>query len=445
VVTFTLVVAIITALAFGIAPALQASRAGPGVTLTEGGGRTGTSRRTLSARSLLVMAEMALAIVLLVGASLLIRTFVALGTVNRGFNSRDVLTMRMALTGSRLAQTSGVVQLVRDGALRVSALPGVTGAGAAVTLPLESDWLTSFTLAGRPLNGRLPGLASFRIISPGFLAALQIPLIRGRAFTDRDDGGAPPVAIINAALARQISPGGDALDEWISQFPGLVPGDDPPRRIIGIAGDVRDGLALNRQTRPTVYVPMAQMPAGALHAEPMAWVIRAQTDPYVISARVAKELQQASGGLPVARIRTMGAVSGDATARTRFQMVLMAIFGAVAAVLAAIGVYGVMAFTVQQRAHEIGVRLALGAEARNVRNMVIAQGMRVAVPGIFLGIASAFASAHVLDDLLFEVTAHDPLVFVSVPLLLTAVAFVAIWLPSHLASRMTPVAALRSE
>jgi putative ABC transport system permease protein len=445
VVTFTVAVAIMTALMFGVAPALQASRTGPGVTLTEGGSRTGTSRRTLRARSLLVMTEMAFAIVLLVGAALLIRTFAALRTVDRGFNSHDVLTMRMALTGSRLALTSAVVQLVRDGVQRVSALPGVTGAGASVSLPLESDWLTSFTVAGRPPNGRPPGLASFRVISPGFLAALQIPLIRGRAFTDRDDSGAPPVAIINAALARQISPGGDPLNEWITQFPGLVPADDPPRQIIGVAGDVRDGLALNRQTRPTVYVPMGQMPPGILHADPLAWVIRTQTDPHVMSAAVAKELQEASGGLPVAQVRTMDAVSGDATGRTRFQMVLMAIFGAVALVLAAIGVYGVMAFTVQQRAHEMGVRLALGAEARHVRNMVIAQGMRVAVPGILMGIASAFGLAHVLDDLLFGVTAHDPLVFVSVPLLLTMVAFVAVWLPGHVASRVDPGVALRSE
>jgi putative ABC transport system permease protein len=444
VVTFTVAVAIMTALMFGVAPALQASRTGPGVTLTEGGGRTGTSRRTLRARSLLVMTEMAFAIVLLVGAALLIRTFAALRTVDRGFNSHDVLTMRMALTGSRLALTSAVVQLVRDGVQRVSALPGVTGAGASVSLPLESDWLTSFTIAGRPPNGRPPGLASFRVVSPGFLAALQIPLIRGRAFTDRDDGGAPPVAIINAALARQMSPS-DPLNNWITQFPGLVPADDPPRQIIGVAGDVRDGLALNRQPRPTVYVPMGQMPPGILHADPLAWVVRTQTDPHVISAAVAKELQEASGGLPVAQVRTMDAVSGDATARTRFQMVLMAIFGAVALVLAAIGVYGVMAFTVQQRAHEMGVRLALGAEARHVRNMVIAKGMRVAVPGILLGIASAFGLAHVLDDLLFGVTAHDPLVFVSVPLLLTTVAFVAVWLPGHVASRVDPGVALRSE
>jgi putative ABC transport system permease protein len=443
VLTFTVCVAITTGLLFGAMPALQASRPGLGVMLAEGSGRTGTSRRARRTRALLVMTEMALAIVLLVGAALLIRTFVALGTVNRGFNSHNVLTMRMLLNDPRFSQTSGVVQLVREGVQRLDELPGVAGAAAAVSLPLESDWLTSFTIAGRALNGRSPGLASFRIISPGFLAVFQIPLMRGRAFTDRDDSGAPPVALINEAMARQISPISDALNERINQFPGYVPEDDPPRQIIGIVRDVRDGLALSRQTRPTVYVPVAQMPARFLGT--LAWVIRGQTDPSAISSTVAKALQQTSGGLPVAQIRTMDAVSAEATARTRFQMVLMAIFGGVALVLAAIGVYSVMAHTVQQRAHEIGVRLALGAGSRTVRNMVIGQGLRVVLPGVLLGVASAFGLARLLDGFLFDVTAHDPLVFASVPLLLTAVAFVAVWLPSQLASRVNPVVALRSE
>jgi putative ABC transport system permease protein len=337
-----------------------------------------------------------------------------------------------------------VVQLVRDSVQRINALPGVASSGAAVALPLESDWLTGYTIADQPLNGRPPGQASFRIISPGYLTVFQIGLIRGRAFTDRDDGGAPPVAIINEAMARQIS-GRDPLDDRITQFPGLVPDYDPPRQIVGIVGDVRDGLALNRQTRPTVYVPMAQMPAPVFKTEPLAWVIRTRTDPYASGPAIAKALQQSSGDLPVTQIRTMDAVSADATARTRFQMVLMAIFGGLALVLAAIGVYGVMAYTVQQRAHEVGVRLALGAEARTVRNMVMGQGMIVALPGILLGVATAFGLARVLDGFLFGVTAHDPLVFLSVPLLLSAVAFVAVWLPSRLASRVNPVVALRSE
>ena len=442
--TFTALVAITTALLFGLVPALQASRARHVVTLAEGGSRTGTSRRMRTARSLLVMTEMALAIVVLVGAALLIRTFVALGTVNRGLNLHDVLTMRMALTEPRFAKTSSVVQLVRDGVQRVSALPGVVQAGAAVALPLESDWLTSFMIAGISLNDRPPGLASFRIISPAYFAVFEIPLIRGRAFTDRDTNGAPPVVIINEAMAHQL-PRADPLNARISQFPGFVPEEDPPREIVGIVRDVRDGLALNRQTRPTVYVPMAQVPDPQLHTEPLAWVIRTQIQPYSISSMIAKALQQASGGLPVAQIRTMDAVSAEATARTRFQMVLMAVFGGLAVLLAGIGVYGVTAYTFQMRAHEIVFRLALGADSRTVRNMVIGQGMSVVLAGILVGVASAFGLARVLDGLLFGVSAHDPLVFICAPLVLTGIAFLAVWLPSRLACHVNPVVMLRSE
>jgi putative ABC transport system permease protein len=444
VLTFTVVVTIATGLLFGILPALHASRTGIGVPVGEETGRTGTSRRTRRARSLLVMTETGLAIILLVGAALLIRTFVALGTVNRGFNSHDVLTMRMSLTSPRFSQTSAVVRLVHDAVQRINALPGVASSGAAVSLPLESDWQSGYTIADQPLNGRPPGRASLRVISPGYLAVFQIPLIRGRAFTDRDDSGAPPVAIINEAMARQISPR-DPLDDRITQFPGLEPDYDPPRQIVGIVRDVRDGLALNQQTRPTVYVPMAQMPAPALHAEPLAWVVRTGSDSNATSRTIARALQETSGGFPVTQIRTMDAVSADATARTTFQMVLMAIFGGLALVLAAIGVYGVMAYAVQRRAHEIGVRLALGAESRTVQNMVIGEGMRVALPGIFFGVAAAFGLARVLDGFLYGVTVHDPLVFVSVPLLLTGVALIAVWLPSRVASRVNPAVALRSE
>jgi putative ABC transport system permease protein len=381
----------------------------------------------------------------LVGVALLIRTFVALGTVNRGFSTRDVLTMRMSLSSPRFSQASAVVRLVGDTVQRVNELPGVATTGAAAALPLESDWLTSFTIDGRPLSGTVPGTASFRIISPGFLGALQIPIVRGRSFTDRDDSGAPPVAMVNEAMASQMSLRGDPLDSRITQFPGLVPADDPPRQIVGIVRNVRDGLALSRQIRPTVYLPMAQVTAAALHPDPLAWVIRTRSEPDAAAPMIAKVLQQTSDGVPVTQIRTMAAVSADATAGTRFQMVLMAIFGGVALVLAAIGVYAVTAYAVQQRVHEIGVRLALGAEARTVQNMMIGQGLCVVLSGILLGVAAAFGLAGVLDGLLFGVSAHDPLVFVGVPLLLTVVAFVAVWLPSRLASRVNPVVALRSE
>jgi predicted permease len=445
VLAFTLVVSIATGLAFGVLPAIQSSRmtlAGP---LMTDSWRTGTSHRTRSVRALLVMTEMALAIVLMIGAALLIRTVGALATVDRGFTLDRVVTARMSLTDARFAKTSDVARMVREGVQRIDELPGVVSAAAAVSLPLQSDWLTSFLAAGRPPNGGAPDLASYRVVSPEYLAALEIPLLRGRAFSDRDDGGAPAVALINERMARQISPGGDALHERITLFPGLVPADDPPRDVIGIVADVRDGLALNPQSRPTAYIPLAQAPDNNLHGEPLAWIVRTRVDTTSIGPVLAKTLERASGGVPVAQVRSMAAVSAESIGRTRFQMVLMAIFGGAALLLAGGGVYGVMAYTVQRRTREIGIRLALGAESRTVRNMVVGQGLRTVAPGIAVGLVTAFGFARVLDDLLFGVTRHDPLVFAGVPLLLTAVSFLAVWLPGRRASRVDPAVTLRAE
>jgi len=438
-------VSLATGLVFGLMPATRTARSALRSSLTGNGIYAGNGIRHRETRSLLVVAEVALALVLVVGASLLIRTFVALGSIDRGFDPRRVLTIRMSLTDPRFATASAVAQLVRDGVQRINALPGVIGTGASVSLPLESDWLTSFMVIGRPASERTPDLSSYRVISPGYLAVFQIPLIRGRAFTDRDDAGAPPVAIINQAMAHQLGPQGDPLNDRIILFPGVTPADDPARQIVGIVGDVRDGLAMTHDPRPTVYVPMAQVASSQLHGDPMAWVVRTRTDPNPLSSTIVKAVRQASGGLPVTRVQSMDTVLAESTAGTRFQMVLMAIFGASALLLAAIGVYGVMAYSVRQRTHEIGVRVALGANPGTVRNMVLADGVGVVLVGIIIGMVFAFALARVMTGLLFGVTAHDPLVFVCAPLLMTAIAFVAVWLPARLACRVNPVVALRAE
>jgi predicted permease len=445
VLAFTLAVSIATGLAFGALPAIQSSRTALGGPLMTDSWRTGTSQRTRSMRSLLVMTEMAVAIVLMIGAALLIRTVGALARVDRGFTLDHVVTARMSLTDARFAKTVDVARMVRESLQRVDELPGVVSAAAAVSLPLQSDWLTSFLAAGRQPTGGAPDLASYRIISTEYLTALRIPLLRGRAFTDRDNGGAPAVALINERMARQLAPGSDALHERITLFPGLVPADDPPRDIIGIVADVRDGLALNPESRPTAYIPLAQAPDNNLHGEPLAWIVRTQVDTASIGPVLAKTLERASGGVPIAQVLPMAAVSTDSTERTRFQMVLMAVFGGAALLLAGVGVYGVVAYTVQRRTREIGIRLALGAESRTVRNMVVGQGLRTVAPGIGVGLASAFGFARVLNGLLFGVTPHDPLVFAGVPLLLTAVSFLAVWLPGRRASRVDPAVTLRAE
>ena len=398
---------------------------------------------------MLVVSEMALALVLLVGAALFIRTFVALRDVKPGFDATRVLTMRMSLTGARFAKTAAVAQVIRDGTERLNALPGVEMAGATCCVPLQGGLGLPFVIEGRPLtNGPFHGGGGFTPISATYFSAFKIPIVRGRAFTDRDTGGAPNVAIINQAMAKQFWPNGDPLADRITIAKGLPELADPTRQIVGVVGDVR-AFGLGQDPPPTIYIPWAQVPdahnANLVGITPLAWIVRTRGEPYSLSTAIQTELRQASGGLPVARPRTMDEVVRQSTARSDFNMLLLTIFAGSALLLAAIGIYGLMAYSVQQRTQEIGIRLALGAEPQTVRNMVIRQGMSVALVGVAIGIASAFGLTQLIASFLFGVAARDPVVFVAVPLLLSAVALVGVWLPARRAARVDPVIALRTE
>jgi putative ABC transport system permease protein len=353
--------------------------------------------------------------------------------------------MRMPLNNPRFATTPAIAQLVRESRARVGTVAGVVAVGAAVSLPLESDWLTSFQIIGRPPTSTSPALASERIVSPGYLDAFRIPLIRGRAFTDADRSGVSHVALVNETMARRFWPQGDPLEHQVVLFPGFVPEDDPPRQIVGIVSDVRDGSPLNQEVQPTVYVPLAQVQARLLHTEPLAWVIRGGPGMTAIEPAVRRELRLVSGGLAPTDVRSMGAIVAASTAGTWFATVLMAIFGGSSVLLAVVGVFGVTAYSVQQRTHEFGIRLALGAQRKNVRNLLLAEGLSVALCGTAVGLAGAFGLARVLRSFLFGVTPHDPLVLVVTPLVLIAVALMAMWVPAHRATRLDPATTLRSE
>jgi putative ABC transport system permease protein len=449
VLAFTAAVSLTTGLIFGVFPALHASRTDLSTTIKESSGRSGSGFRQNKARALLVVSEIGLALVLLVGAALFIRTFVALRAVNPGFDADQVLTMRMSLTGARFARTAAVAQLIREGSERLGALAGVEVAAASCCVPLQGGFGLPFIIEGRPLEGPSHGGGGFTPISPGYFSVFRIPLVRGRAFADRDAGGAPGVVIINQAMARRYWPKGDPLADRITIGRGLGPGmEEPARQIVGIAGDVRDG-GLNRDPQPIMYIPWAQLPdahsANLLQIVPLAWIVRTRGDPYAMSSSVERELQAASAGLAAARPRSMDDVVGRSTARSDFNMLLLTIFAASALILAAIGVYGLMAYSVQQRTQEIGIRLALGADSHRVRNMIIAQGMSVALAGVAIGVASAFGLSRIVAGFLFGVTAHDPVVFVTAPMLLSAVAFLGVWLPARRAGRVDPVIALRMD
>ncbi len=305
VLVFTLGVSVFTGVLFGLIPAFNASRTDLNATLKESGLRAGSGLRQNKARSILVVTEMALALVLLVGAALLIRTFGALRSVDPGFDARNVLTMQMSLTGTRFNKAAGVNQLVREVQRRVESLPGVTALASTCCLPLEGGFGLPLTIEGRPLtDGPFHGGASWHPVSPRYFQVFKIPLVRGRMFTDRDDGGAVPVVLINGGLAKQFWPNSDAVGQRITIGKGIGPEfAEAPREIVGIVGDVR-GQGLNNNPDPIMYVPVAQVTDGVTALNngiiPITWTIRTNVEPYSVSKEIQEALRTASGGLPVA-------------------------------------------------------------------------------------------------------------------------------------------------
>lgn len=447
---FTLGISVLTGILFGLVPAIGASRPNLVAALNENSGRSGLGFRSGKFRSVLVVGEMGLALVLVIGAALLIRTFMKIQAVDPGFDLNNVLTMAMSLSGDRFQKTAPVEQIIRDGHDRLMAVPGVIDAGVANGMPMYRNFAMTFDVVGRPkTTSPFTGGAGFYSTSWSYFETLGIPVLRGRAFTERDDGSAPGVVIINETMAKHYWPKGDPLADRILIGPGAGPAfAEPARQVIGIVGDTHDG-GLNRDPYPEMFIPLAQMPdlETALNSRvtPLWWFVRTQTEPHSLAAPITAALREASAGLPVAHIRSMKEIEALNTARQRFTMLLLIVFGSAGLLMAAIGVYGVMSYSVQQRTQELGVRMALGAQASNLRNMIIGQGMLLAGIGVVLGIGGALWLSRFLASFLFGVKAWDPTAFVATPLLLCAVALLAVWIPARRATRVDPMAALRLE
>jgi predicted permease len=441
---FTILAGLTTGLVFGLIPALQASRTDLNSNLKESSGRTGSGFHQNRTRSLLVIGEMSMALVLLIGAALLIRTLIALRSVDPGFEGHNVVTTRTTLD-PRFTRAAGVNQLVQNALGRLNALPGVESAGLTGLLPLSGPFSSlPVIVIGRPLDGPSHGNSSYGQVSVGYFNTLKIPLLRGRSFTDADRLESPQVAIINQAMARQFWPDGDPLNSQIQIARGLGPGlEESVRQVVGIVGDVHDD-ALNRNTLPAVFVSVAQRPDARTVGSSVAWVIRVRAGSPSLNSAIQNELREATG-LPVPPLRSMEEIVAKSTARQNLNMLLMNIFGGSALLLAAIGIYGLIAYSVQQRTQEIGIRMALGAQPGALRNMVLRQGMRLALIGVAIGIGAALGLSRLLASLLFGVQPRDPLVFIAVPILLTAVALVACYLPARRATRINPLEALRWE
>jgi predicted permease len=454
---FTLVVAVVSVVLFGLFPALQATKVDLHEALKEGSSRAGVGLRGGRARGALVVSEIALALVLLVGATLLIDSFLRVTRLNPGYDYDRVLTMKMSFGGMGDLTSAKFANLSRDFIERLEGSPGIERAATISTLPLEHGLMNLFNVQGRPApdGGREPGRAQWRIISNDYFQVMGIPLRRGRTFTDLDTQGSERVTIINDALARRYFADEDPIGRaLVSPDPSS---DDPPTRIVGVVGDVRE-LALDRPATPTMFVPAAQeadevtafkeadeVTAFIANILPTGWVVRTAGDPLTYGPVVQREMLGVNRELPVSNIRSMEQVMGTSIATRQFNTLLLALFAGLALLLAVAGIYGVMSYSVAQRTHEIGVRMALGAARGATLRMIFGQGMRLAAIGVVVGILGAFALTRLMLSLLFEISATDPLVFLLVTAVLFAAAAVACVVPALRATRVDPLIAMRSE
>ena len=438
---FTLGVSVLTAIIFGGLPALLASRTTPGATLSDVARDMagGTSGRHV--RRVLVVSEVALAVVLLVSAGLLIRSFQLLRQVEPGFNPENALTMRMVLPFPKYAKQEARRAFYDEVLRQVKETPGVEAAGMITFLPLSFNGMNfSFSVEGRaaPSDMNLP-FALFRVVSPDYFRAMGIPLLRGRYFEAHDSPDSTPVTLVNRRLAEQYWPGEDAIGKRLK----VGPADSPNAwlTVAGVVGDVRQtGLY---EQKLEFYVPYMQERRSFM--APRDLVVRTKADAAVIAAAVRKAVWAVDKDQPVSNVRTMDQVFAAAISQERFQALMLGLSAALALVLACVGLYGMISYSVVQRTHEIGVRMALGAQPVDVLRLVIRQGMSLTFAGLVVGIVAGTFVTRVLTDMLFGVTPRDPLTFVGVPVLLLVVAFFACYIPARRATRIDPLIALRYE
>jgi predicted permease len=434
---FSLGLSILTGVLFGLAPALQGSKPDLQAALKEGS-RTATTSVGRRLRSLLVVTEVALVLMLVIGAGLLIKSFWRRQQVDPGFEAKNVLSLQVAPPATAYEKGERKRVFYRQVIERIAALPGVQAVGGIHLLPMGgNNWNPDLRVEDHPLpeGADLPSV-DWRLITPGYFQAMRIPLIRGRFFREDDHDRAASVAIINETLARRYWPDEDPIGKRIrSGFEGKewVP-------VVGVVGDVKE-QRLDAQTHLEMYRPYEQAP----FASSMTLMVRTEAKPATLAAAIRNEVWAVDKDVPLANIQPLTQVISESLSRPRSTMLLLTIFAGVALVLGSVGIYGVVAYSVVQRTHEIGIRMALGASSGNILRMVLGQGMSLTLAGVTLGLVGAFVAAHLLESFLFGVATTDAATFVSVALLLGLVALLACWIPARRATRVDPMVALRHE
>ncbi|MDQ3907772.1 MAG: ABC transporter permease [Acidobacteriota bacterium] len=463
VLAFTAAVSLLTTVVFGLLPAFQAARSDLQIALSEGG-RGGTQgRRQSRLRGLLVTAEMALAVVLLVGAGLMIQSFVKLRGVETGFDARNVLTMRVPLPAAKYPEPLNINSPPPAGLAfferlleRVRATPGVKAAGVSTSLPLGAggSWGKLLSVEGRPAPTSIDQIPNvrFALVSEDYMSAMGIPVRAGRPFDAHDTADAPQVAIINETAARRFFPGEDPLGKVIYLGPpeSLLPpapsgqtNRTPRRTIVGVVADVK-GSDLSLQPKAQVYAPYRQNKLEGW-TNTMMLAVRSEGDPSALAAPIREEVRALDADQPVSDVATMEERLSRSVSQPRFSTLLLAVFAAVALLLAAVGIYGVVAYAVAQRTHEIGVRMALGAQRRDILRMIVRQGMTLTLAGVVLGLGASLALTRLMTGLLYGVSATDPKVYVGIAALLSLVALAACLVPARRATKVDPMIALRYE
>ena len=437
---FALTATIATGLLFGLAPAWQVRKVDVNTALKENAGKGGTGHGRL--RGALVVSEMALSLVLLVGAGLLIRTFTNLLGVGAGFDPHQVLTFQIALNGERYDTTAESAAFYRDALERISGLPGVESAAIINKLPL--DWQFNMPVVFSNSPEKVQNV-QFRMISPDYFRTMKIPIRQGRPFTAADNAAAPPTIIINEAFARRYFNGQDPFAQQLSVGNGL---GDPARQVVGIVGDIKQH-GLDRPAPPMVFIPIPQMSdrfmAIVRTFTSAYFTVRATTPTPNLIAAIKGEIAALDATMPLSKIQSMEEITSHSVATQRFNMLLVGSFAALGILLAAAGIYGVMSYSVEQRTAEIGLRIALGAQTLDITRLILKQGLSLALLGAGLGLAGAFGLTRLIKKLLFGINANDPLTFAIITLLLTAVALLACYTPARRAAKVDPMIALKHE